>query len=430
MEGHMNVKRRDVIFAGLSLLTGTRALAPSRAQSQSQNPAARLLAALQANRLPLTMTSGPAGPGWDWLVQQARDASFTLIGEEHGVAETAQLSAALFAALRKYGYGRMAIELSPPIAQDMEAAARRSGIQGVAELLRTPTLFTFYNLREEAQFVADVVAAAPRNERVFWGFDREIFSDRYLISKLEAKVPPSAREPFARLKQASANAWAVFDKSGNPDDLFLLAQDPVLVSAVRKAWPNPDPESDTILRTLEESLAIEAAERAGGAWPYMQRRTQWMRDNLAALIRDGQRHKPSPRIVIKGGHIHMIRGANYFNFFDLGPMADEAATFNGGRSFHVIVLPGPDSRQAVPDGRRSFGSVSSGEFDEFRMGDQRLNRVLSRADAAGHEVIDLRALRPLAMRGLEAWNSDIVRTIHGYDAAVIWRGAHASTTLS
>jgi hypothetical protein len=43
-------------------------------------------------------------------------------------------------------------------------------------------------------------------------------------------------------------------------------------------------------------------------------------------------------------------------------------------------------------------------------------------------VIDLRALRPLAMRGLESWNADVVRTIHGYDAAVIWKGARASSS--
>lgn len=35
--------------------------------------------------------------------------------------------------------------------------------------------------------------------------------------------------------------------------------------------------------------------------------------------------------------------------------------------------------------------------------------------------------RPLAMRGLEGWNLDAVRTIHGYDAAVIWKGARASS---
>ena len=409
----MNMHRRDVILAGLSLLTGAHAFVPRRVQSQAQDPAARLLRALQANRMPPTMTGRPAGPGWDWLVQQARDATFTLIGEQAGVAESAQLAAALFATLRASGYARIAVGLSPAI----------------ADLLRTPSVWTFYNLREEAQFVTDVIEAAPRNERVLWGYDREIFSDRYLISKLEAKVPARAREPLARLKLASANAWAAFEQSRNPDDMFLLAGDPALVTALRNAWPKPDAESDAILRTLEASLAIEAAERNGGAWPYLQRRAAWIRENLAALINDGQGRTPPPKIMIRGGYTHMIRGANYFNLFELGALADTAATLAGGRSFHVIVLPGPGSRQAVPAGRRSFSAVSSDEFDEFQAGDQRLTRVLSRSDAAGHEVIDLRALRPLAIRGLEAWNSDVVRTIHGYDAAVIWKGAHASTTL-
>src|SRR5215211_80567 len=131
----MKINRRDLLFAsGLSLLARTRAFGhgtgavPPRAQSQTpHSPSSRLLEALQGNRLPLTMSDGPAGRGWDWLVQEARDARFTLIGEEHGVAETAKFSAALFNALRGSGYGRMAIELSPIIAQDIETAARRNG---------------------------------------------------------------------------------------------------------------------------------------------------------------------------------------------------------------------------------------------------------------------------------------------------------------
>jgi hypothetical protein len=43
-------------------------------------------------------------------------------------------------------------------------------------------------LREEAQFMASVVNAAPKGERVLWGLDREIFSDRYLIRRLEPRV--------------------------------------------------------------------------------------------------------------------------------------------------------------------------------------------------------------------------------------------------
>jgi hypothetical protein len=280
-------------------------------------------------------------------------------------------------------------------------------------------------LREEAEFLAAVVDAAPEGERVLWGLDREIFSDRYLIARLEPRVPRRARASFARLKQASLEAWA--RQQHNPGPPFLFTQDPALVSAVRSAWPNPDRESDTILRTLEESLAINAVARTGTAWDSSQRRAQWMRNSLAERLRGERGRGPSPGVMLKFGYNHMIRGANYVNIFDLGAMADEVAALDGGRAFHILVLPGPGSRQAVLGAGRSFRAVASEEFDEFRAGDQRLTRVLSSAAPVGHEVIDLRVLRPLAMRGLESWNADVVRTIHGYDAAVIWTGAHPSS---
>jgi hypothetical protein len=410
---------------GLPLLAAVTLVVQS---APAQAPQAPLLQALQANRLPLTMTDGrPAGPGWDWLVGEARTARFTLIGEEHGVRETAQLAAALFSALRGSGYSRVAIELSPPIARDVEAVARKNGggVQGIADFLKTPGIFTFYNMQSEAQFLADVVAAAPGNERVLYGLDREIFSDRYLISKLEPRVPPGARAAFARLKQASTDAWSRNAQTGNPDDMFLLAADSALASTLRAAWPNPDPESDAIMRTLEGSLAIETAERNGGRWPYTERRAQWMRGNLAALLRADQGRAAATKILLKFGYNHVIRGANYVNAFDLGTMADEIAALTGDRAFHILVLPGPGSRQGTPWG----SSVASDSVDELGAGDQRLTRVLSNPNATGHEVFDLRPLRRLAMRGLESWNPDLIRTIHGYDAVVIWKGAHAATGL-
>ncbi len=432
----MTMSRRDVLLAGgLSLLAGPRVLthgtAPRRVQQQApqQSPQARLVEALQRNRLPLTMSDGPAGRGWDWLVKEAGDARFTLIGEEHGVAETAQLSAALFKALRGSGYSRMAIELSPIIAQDIETAARRSGLQGILDFFGRPTTWSPMYLREEARFLAAVVNAAPRGERVLWGFDREIFSDRYLIARLDdARAPRRAREPLARLKEASMNAWEQNQK--NPGPPFLFSADPAVVSAVRTAWPHPDHDTDTILRTLEESLAINTVARTGTAWDSSERRAQWMRGSLAARLREERARGSTPKVMLKAGYNHMIRGANYVNIFDLGAMTDEVAALDGAREFHVIVLPGTGYSQATLGPGRSFVAVSSDEFDEFKAGDQRLTRVLSNASATGHEVIDLRALRPLAMRGLEQWNSDLVRTIHGYDAAVIWKGAVASSGLT
>src|SRR2546422_6708779 len=98
----MSISRRDLLFAtGMSLLTSLRpfrrSAAPPPQQPQTPTtPQARLLAALQGNRLPLTMTDGPAGPGWDWLVQQAPAARLPLCGEENGGARTAHTHSAPF----------------------------------------------------------------------------------------------------------------------------------------------------------------------------------------------------------------------------------------------------------------------------------------------------------------------------------------------
>src|SRR5688572_12313059 len=429
----MTVSRRDLLLAtGAFLLGGTRlfgqSAAPPPAPTPTRGPQESLLDALRKNRLPLTMNDRPAGAGWEWLVKEARDARFTLIGEEHGVAETARFSAALFDAIRGSGYTRIAIELSPIIAQDIEAAARREGLQGILDFFAGPGTWSPMYLREEARFLASVVDAAPRGERVLWGFDREIFSDRYLIARLEARVPPRARGPFMRLKEASTSSWARREKDPDAGPPFLFAEEPALVSAVRGAWRNPDRDSDAILRTLEESLAIHTEGRTGTAWASSERRAQWMRGILAARLRDERARGSTPKVLLKAGYNHMIRGPNYVNVFDVGAMTAEVAALSGERAFHILVLPGPGSRQAVLGPGRSFTSVSSDDFDEFRAGDQRLTRVLPNADASGHEVIDLRALPPLAMRGLEGWNPDGVRTLHGYDAAVIWKGARASTS--
>jgi hypothetical protein len=429
----VTMNRRDLLIAGGTLLlAGPPALAQgtsrSSARPKPEGPEERLLEALRKNRLPLTMSDAPGGRGWDWLVEGARSAHFTLVGEEHGVVETARLSAALFKALRASGYTRMAIELSPIIARDIETTARRNGVQGILNFFARPDTWSPMYTRQEAEFLGAVVDAAPKSERALWGFDREIFSDRYLISRLDPKVPPSARTAFARLKEASASSAARREKDPGAEPPFLFAQAPEIVSAVRAAWHNPDSESDVILRTLEESLAINAAGRTGTAWDSAERRALWMRGALAERLREERRRGSSPKVMLKAGYNHMIRGANYVNIFDVGSMPDELAAVSGERAFHVIVLPGLGSRQAVLGPGRSFRSVSSDEFDEFNAGDKRLTRVLSNADATGHEVIDLRSLRPLAMRGLESWNADVIRTIHGYDAAVIWKGARASAS--
>ena len=46
---------------------------------------------------------------------------------------------------------RVAIELSPIIAQDIETAARRNGLQGILDFFAVPGTWSPMYLREEAQ---------------------------------------------------------------------------------------------------------------------------------------------------------------------------------------------------------------------------------------------------------------------------------------
>ncbi|HYD13874.1 MAG TPA: hypothetical protein VEC11_13580 [Allosphingosinicella sp.] len=428
------IDRRTLLCAaGLAVLPAAPVLAqpavpPTPPGPDERRTAARqrLLEGLQRGRLPLALEDGrPSGAGWDFLLGEAAAARFTLFGEVHGVVETERLAAALFEALIPAGYGALALELAPTVARDMAAAAGRGGIAGLRRFMAEAGVAGgLYGWRQGMEFFVRSAAAA----RGIWGLDRDLFNDRYLIAKLAPRVPASARAAFERLQAASTESWAALARSPdpNPDNMFSLSADPALAAAVRAAWPRPDPESGLILETLEESLVIGSLSHTR-LYQYLERRAALHRSNLLRNLREARAPGPVPRVMVKFGHNHLIRGANYFNIFDLGALAPELAALEGGRSFHLLVLPGPGSSLAVPGRDFAPTPVASDAYDELRAGENRLDRALAGTAATGHEVIDLRPLRPLAARGAEALNPDLVRTIHGYDAALIWHRAHAET---
>jgi hypothetical protein len=81
--------------------------------------------------------------------------------------------------------------------------------------------------------------------------------------------------------------------------------------------------------------------------------------------------------------------------------------------------------------RRDFHARQGHETDPWIVDMAREQRRQLLADFLT-DAVGTRTLAHLSkelhlMRGHEAWTSDVVRTIHGYDAAVIWKGARASS---
>src|SRR4030088_3088616 len=110
----------------------------------------------------------------------------------------------------------MAIELSPIIAQDIETAARHSGFQGILSFYAEPNTWSPMYLREEAQFLASVINAGPKNERVLWGFDRQTRAQsaaarEAIFHSLEGGVD----ELLGAEREKSRTALPLYARSGN-----------------------------------------------------------------------------------------------------------------------------------------------------------------------------------------------------------------------
>ncbi|HEY2177110.1 MAG TPA: hypothetical protein VGH15_00885, partial [Caulobacteraceae bacterium] len=306
----MDINRRRLIGAAGAIagVAGTRP-ATAAPQAATAGEVEQALADLARRNLhPMTFDGhGFAGPGWEFLAREGAAAEFVSLGEEHGTNEIPLLARQLFTALRPAGFDTLAIEISPPIAEDLDAAAR-GGVAGVARFVRDwPPGPAFYFWKAEAELVAAVSASAPGGVPALWGLDYEVTGDRRLIHRLKLKAPPMARAPLARLEAASLDAWAAWRASHDPARLFTFAGDPGLVRAVRAAWPRPDADADLILATLEETLEINALFPAKG-WESNQRRCRFNRANLVRHLARAAARGRRPKVMFKMGESHLMRG--------------------------------------------------------------------------------------------------------------------------
>lgn len=431
----MGIGRRELLagagLAGLAapaLLSGAAAAQePAPAQPPARpDPLERVAQTAREHRLRLDFDGTRfSGPGWDRLVEEGRRAHFFLLGEEHGIAENPELAARLFEALVPAGYARLGIEISPPMADELDRAAR-GGVAGIRELFADQGAWVaFYTMAEEAALAAAARAAVPGDAPVLWGMDYEVGADRRLIALLERRdKPPAAAAALAALKAASAESWARYQATRGPQHIFSFAGDPALVAAVRAAWPGADAETVRILDTLEETLAINRLWTAGDNYGSNRRRAEFLRRNFLDYWRAEKAAGRAPKAMLKFGAAHVLRGLNSNDAFDLGTLVPEVAAVEGAEAFHLLVLPGAGAETARFD-------PSAFAYRPAPAGDRPgpLAPVTGQAFADAFTLIDLRALRPVVRSAREGWHPELVRNVHGFDAVLVMSGSTASAAL-
>lgn len=411
-------------------LAGT-ALAAVPAVARAAAPAGpalkdELAAVARAHRLRVHFDGRAfSGPGWDRLVEAGSAARFFLLGEEHGVAQIPALARELVLALRPAGYTRLVLEISAPVATELDRAA----LGGVGAIRRFIAEFppgpAFYNMKEEAEFLAAVRPAFRASETTLWGLDYEVIQDRRLIARLREKAPAAARAAVRSIDEASAAAWKKYEATHDPRDFFTFSGDPKLAAAVRAAWPEPDARTDVILEVLQGTLEANAFWVRGQGWESNERRTALMRRAFVRYWNAEKAHGRTPRVFFKFGASHMVRGRDMSEVYDLGNLAAEAAALEGGTSFHLLVAPprtakhgrfDPTTLRLVPTPATSLDDAGVGFLADVAYPD-------------GFTLIDLRPLRPVLGYRTRDFDARATRVVHGFDAMLVLAGATPAVLL-
>ncbi len=434
----MEVSRRALLAAPVIVAVAGTSTAQTPSTPNAFNPAtpspppasvlSRLVARAKDHIHPIAFDGHQfSGPGWDLLVREGAEADYFLVGEEHGLAEIPVLTGALFAALHPAGYEKLAIEISPTIASELD----RESSGGFAQLARYLRQIgpgpAFFNWQSEAELLVKVRSMARRGQQAIVGLDYEVLADRRLMDMLRPHVPATAKTAFMAFDSACQEGWKRWKSQGNPDALPMFSVEPALALALVEAWKSPSPAVAEILELLVETLEINKLQRTTG-WGSNQRRALYNRKNFISQIVQ-QTEGRWAKTILKFGANHMMRGVSWTGVFDIGSLASEAATLRGGKSFHLVVGGGIGGAHGQMDATViQTKSVPTDMFaDGFGLG-----FLLDVLPKNGLGLLDLRPLRSIATsqgRLKELNNPEAVRVIHSFDAMLVWNQSTAATQL-
>lgn len=396
----------EAMVAGLAFVVGAHGIATAQTL-----PTPSFAESVAANRHALAFENGAlSGPGAELLAREMAAAQFFLIGEQHATATIAEVSTALHREAVGLGYAYSAVEIGPHSAREVERIVR-SGPGRLAATLREPTLdfsvpFLFW--AEEATLAEEMVTLSPSRSEAIWGLDQEfVGSLRMLMPGLEAL----ARTPAQR--QAVADLRARSDA-----EPMVLGQMPADALASLSTAFGTRGAGAALVADLVLSNRIYApfTGRGGSGLEANTLRETYMKRNFisrfsAAETRDGR----PPRVFLKFGANHMMRGLSTTNVPTLGNFIAEWGLSRNFRTVNVFIdcvggeqndprtgVNTPcESRDMLPDDSPLHGQMEPGRMTLFdlrplraRLGRTEIDPLTRRLVLAFDFYLAIRGARP------------------------------------
>ncbi len=319
-----------------ALMTGfvVALAAPTFAQAPPP-PAPGFAERLPANRHSISFEGGRlSGPGAALLTRAMTDSQFFMIGEQHGTATIAEIAAAFHRDAAGLGYTHAAMEIGPASGVEVERLIR-SGPGRLAAHLRTPAYsfaVAFLFWAEETALAEQFVAASPARRDAIWGLDQEFVG---ALPLLLPRLDALARTADQRAALAALSARAATEQTA-------LGQMPAAdLEPLRLAFAtDADPAAATMVADLILSNRIYApfTGRGGSGLEANLLRETYMKQNFQRRFEAAERAEGRPpRVILKFGANHVMRGFSTTNVASLGNFIAEWGLSRGFAATNIFI---------------------------------------------------------------------------------------------
>lgn len=387
--------RANIVVASLALLAATG----SNAQP-AESPDTALMEAARANTLEIIRNDDGSlsGNGWERLMTDAENAQFFMIGEQHATADISEIETAIHAGLAERGYSYMAVEIGPWSTRYAERLLREND-DIVAAIRSAPGngyALPFLFFAEDAELVDQAVQLSPHPSEVLWGLDQEFIAASPLL------VPMLGVLARTDAQNAAINPLA---EMAGDDPMALGEEAPEMFAALRLAFDTgEDDEALALVDAIILSNRIYGpfTGRGGSIYSANLSRENYMKRNfLDHFERAEQRDGGPPRVFLKFGANHMMRGRSLTNVPALGDFIVEWGRTRDFETVNIMIdCLGGNAVEVL--------SGASAPCETYSLEDGSI--ITTIAEGRPLTLIDLRPLRATVRRSstLDAATRDLI----------------------
>jgi hypothetical protein len=284
---------------------------------------------------------GLEGVGGTFLTEEFRNAQFVLLGEFHGEARISQFTAAILPELAKVGFSYFCLETGPHSTRLLSEICKNSDVPSALsnfyseyykEVKDIP--IPFLEGIEDAEFLK----AAINNNYTLFGIDQEYYSSTLLL--LNALLSLDKNKSTIQHHGVAATyvkEQQLIDAEESNYPLHSHLLESLELKRFFNSLDTTNVEINRIIEDLKMSWRIYELH-SSNLNQNLEMRSNYMKRLFATNYKLFSEKNALPKILIKMGAYHTMRGITYNAVYDIGNLVSELSDFNGTKDVNIGFL--------------------------------------------------------------------------------------------